>query len=104
MQISNVRVFKLLTGESIIGELVGDSDLLIHVQSPFSIGMIRGTDGPELGFSEWILASEPEQLVYFYLTALASAPINVIEEVAIGYQKALAKIIVPEVSSIILPR
>lgn len=57
----NIKAFKLVTGEDILGEVVIDSgnNLLYTLKNPVSIAIVRGQDGrPNVGFAPFPMHAE----------------------------------------------
>lgn len=70
---------KLVTGEEVIGEVVGES-MEFTIKNPLGIAIVRGKDGtPNVGFSPFpihaeqksdsIIAFKREHVVYYYVPA-----------------------------------
>ena len=58
----NIQVFKLITGEEVLGELV-DDDLqsMYSIKNPVSIAVVRGKDGPNVGLAPFPLHAEQKK-------------------------------------------
>ena len=56
--IMNIKVFKLISGEDVLGEVVSESDM-ITIKNPVAISIVRASDGmPNVGFSPFPLHAE----------------------------------------------
>lgn len=75
----DIRIFKLVTGEDIIGELIAAGGKF-RVKNPVRVAMMRGQDGaPNVGFAPFpsytdevkdaILEFLREHVVYYYVPA-----------------------------------
>ena len=72
-----IIAFKLITGEDILGELEGESEVRIVVKHPVAILTIRGNDGkPSVGFAPFptfaeiktnmAMCFEKQHIIYSY--------------------------------------
>ena len=55
----NIKAFKLITGEDVLGEVESESDTEFVIENPVGIAVVRGKDGqPNIGFSPFPLHAE----------------------------------------------
>lgn len=75
----DIRILKLVTGEEVIGELVGDGGK-ITIKNPVRVAVVRGQDGnPNVGFAPFPPYADEvkdatfdfrlEHVVYYYVPA-----------------------------------
>lgn len=58
----SIQVFKLLTGEEVLGELESQSETEYVVCNPVGIAVVRGKDGqPNVGFAPFPIHSEQKK-------------------------------------------
>lgn len=58
----NVQVFKLLTGEDVLGELLSDSQTVYTIKNPVGIAVVRGQNGqPNVGLSPFPLHADQKK-------------------------------------------
>ena len=56
---SDILIFKLITGEEVLGEVESSSDTEFVIQNPVGIAVVRGQDGrPNVGFAPFPLHAE----------------------------------------------
>jgi len=90
---SNIKAFKLGSGEELIAEIVGETDSSVTFQNPLGIVLQRSEKGPVIGFIPWMQAAEgPFTISRDKIVVLA----EVAQEVKNGYNQVYgAGIVVP---------
>jgi hypothetical protein len=92
---SDLRTFKLATGEEIVAEVVEQQGDSVSIKNPVKIAPQMTQNGPVLGFAPWIHSANTENPLYlhkeFILVMLDTA-----EEVKNGYNQIFgAGLVVP---------
>lgn len=90
---SNLAALKLLSGEELVVEIIGEVGDEITFKNPVSCGMRNTPNGPALGFLPWMQASDgPFTIKLEKIVCVA----GVAEEVKNGYNQIYgAGIVVP---------
>jgi hypothetical protein len=58
----NIQVFKLISGEDVLGELVSDSSEIYTIKNPVSIAVVRSKTGqPNVGFAPFPLHADQKK-------------------------------------------
>jgi hypothetical protein len=58
----NIQVFKLISGEDVLGELLGDSLTSYTIKNPVGIAVVRGQNGqPNVGLTPFPLHAEQKK-------------------------------------------
>ena len=90
---SDVRVFKLTSGEEVVVEVLENTENTVTIKNPVACVMQRSEKGPMLGFMPWMQASNgPFTIQNDKIVTTA----EVAEEVKNGYNQIFgAGIVVP---------
>lgn len=61
---NNIKLFRLVTGEEVVGESVGnDQDETYTIKNPCAIGLTMGPNGqPSLSMQPWLIFSDQKQV------------------------------------------
>lgn len=74
---SEVKIFKLVNGDEIIGEVVDSSTDEVTVKNPLSIMIVRGANGqPAKALSDWVMLAPGISKIRIYTHSLLVAPIE----------------------------
>ena len=85
---------KLVTGEELVAEVIGESEDFIEIKNPVAAVMQRRQDGPALGFMPWMQAANGPTFVIAKDKIVCEA--EVADEVRTGYNQIFgAGIVVP---------
>jgi hypothetical protein len=90
---SNVKAFKLRSGEELVAEIVNDGEATVTMMNPLGVVMQRSEKGPVLGFIPWMQAADgPFTIDKDHIVVMA----EVAQEVENGYNQIFgAGIVVP---------
>jgi hypothetical protein len=92
----DIKLFKLLNGLEIIGEVVRPTGQGWEVKHPLVAQLVDGKDGkPVLGFYEYTMLTGDDTPVYFRDHALQCDPMELLPEIAQAYAQQHSKIILP---------
>lgn len=86
MQSDNVKVFKLITGEEIIGNLTGVEDGMLYVKKPLAIG-INHQEG-KLVFVPYMAYTTGSEEVLIHSTGLIHQPLDPVDSLVSDYLEA----------------
>ena len=56
----NIRVLKLVTGEEVLSEITNSDSNFYYIKNPVGIAVVRGQNGPNIGFTPFPLHAEPK--------------------------------------------
>ena len=56
-----VIALKLITGEDVLGELEAESETHVVLSNPVGIAVVRGKEGPSIGFSPFPIHAEQKK-------------------------------------------
>lgn len=101
----DIRSFKLLTGEELIGQLVKRGETRYTVKSPLVVHMMRSPEGPSLAFAQWSMVQEQGIEVDLFVHALVGPPVQLLPEVIDSYLQHTTGLLLPpspKVKSILL--
>ena len=76
----NIQAFKLVTGEDVLAEVSEQTETEFTLRNPVGIAVVRGQQGPQVGFAPFPLHSDHEKsgktitldkrhVVYYYTPA-----------------------------------
>jgi len=57
----NIKILKLITGEEVLGEVESESETEFVLCNPVGIAIVRGKDGPNVGFAPFPLHAEQKK-------------------------------------------
>lgn len=103
MSTATVRSFMLVDGKELIAQLVENTGLGYKIKAPLVIHMMRGQDGPSLGFAPWSMIQADAQIELFF-GGLMTDPVPVLPEVEASYLTNVSGIFIPptQASNILL--
>lgn len=90
----NVRSFMLATGQEMIAELVSATRDGYSVKNPLIAHMMRGPEGPQLGFAPWSMLHADVEIIV-RSAALLADPVEVEGPVATAYVENTTGIALP---------
>lgn len=91
---SKIMSLKLVTGEELVAEVIGESEDFIEIKNPVAAVMQRRQDGPALGFMPWMQAANGPTFVIGKNKIVCES--DVADEVKNGYNQIFgAGIVVP---------
>jgi hypothetical protein len=90
---SNIKSFKLASGEELIAEIVEENDVTVTIKNPLGVVLQRSEKGPVIGFMPWMQSSDgPFTIKLDKIVCVA----GVAQEVENGYNQIFgAGIVVP---------
>jgi hypothetical protein len=93
----DVRSIKMVTGEELIAEVLGDLPDGIRVKNVLVLHTMQGQGGaPTLGFAQWSLVQEIDQELVLLHSSMACLPAKVIEPIAKSYVQNTSSIALPD--------
>lgn len=92
---SQVKSFKLTTGEELIANLIETTGRGYKIKNPLVVHMMRNETGVNLGFGRWSMIHREDAVVELLITGLAADPIDVLDEVEASYLTNVSGILVP---------
>jgi hypothetical protein len=93
----DVKLFKLINGQEIVAEVVAETTSGGSIiKNPLVVHMMRGENGaPSLGFAEWSMIAQEDQLITLHKHACISDPLDLLPEVAHSYEQQMSSLILP---------
>lgn len=92
----DVKLFKLMNGQELIGELVASTGVGYRVKHPLVAQIVQGEGGkPTLAFYEFSLLTPDEDEWQFFDHALMGIPVDPLPEIAASYEQQHSRILLP---------
>lgn len=88
---SDIKVFQFITGQSIIGKVISETEVDMVVDQPLTIRLVEQHGGVGVGFVPYDPIN-PEGQVKFYKAHIMSEPQNVPSNMVKAYQEQTSRI------------
>ena len=93
----DVKSFKLIGGQELVAEFLGETGLGYRVRRPLVVHVLRTPDGQgQLAFAQWSMVQDPAADIELFDTGLHCPPVNLIPEIAKSYAEQVTGLALPQ--------
>lgn len=105
VEIGDIAVFRLTSGEELIGKVTSHSADAITLTKPIVIQMqMVGPQQADVGIAPFMIGAEEDGNFTFPKTALTVVPIKARAEIVNTYLRATSPIEIPQTSGLLVPK